>query len=160
MPGKKSPPQNRSAAANAVNSTIPQKPTVIAVQKQENFQGPLPAPDLLEHYEKILPGISERIMRMAEKEQALRGEAIDADQKQKVSLLEIAKNESDGALKAQNKGQNIGLSISVACILFALLCALLGKDNIIVLGFLAVTTASFIASFIPRAKDHQKQSTD
>lgn len=36
------------------------------------FIGPLPTPDALEKYEQIQPGIAERILQMAEKEQAER----------------------------------------------------------------------------------------
>jgi uncharacterized membrane protein len=160
MPVKKFPPQKKSAAANAVNNAITQQKTVIATRKQEIFRGPLPSPDILEKYEKILPGISERIVAMAEKEQAMRETDITATQKQKAALLEIAKKESEGALKAQNKGQNIGLIIAGACILCALICALKGMNYLIVLGFLAVPTASFITAFFPRTKDTQKQSKD
>ncbi len=35
----------------------------------EHFSGPLPPPDLMDRYERILPGASERIFKMAEKEQ-------------------------------------------------------------------------------------------
>lgn len=38
----------------------------------QHFHGPLPPPELLEHYEKVLPGGAERIFKMAEKEQVHR----------------------------------------------------------------------------------------
>ena len=34
------------------------------------MSGPLPTPDILPGYDEVLPGAAERIMRMAEKEQA------------------------------------------------------------------------------------------
>ena len=40
------------------------------------FRGPLPLPSHLEHYEQILPGAAERILRMGEAEQAARHEQI------------------------------------------------------------------------------------
>ena len=36
------------------------------VQRAEFYQGPLPHPAQLEHYESILPGLAERIVTMAE----------------------------------------------------------------------------------------------
>lgn len=36
------------------------------------FQGPLPSPEVLDGFEKVLPGSAERIMCMAEKEQEAR----------------------------------------------------------------------------------------
>lgn len=40
-------------------------------------EGPLPAPDTFEGYERILPGSADRILCMAEKEQAARHKAQD-----------------------------------------------------------------------------------
>ncbi len=34
----------------------------------QSFSGPLPHPDLLRHYNEILPGVAERIFSMAEAE--------------------------------------------------------------------------------------------
>lgn len=41
--------------------------TLLAVAKR--FSGPLPPPEALEHYERVLPGGAERIIAMAEREQ-------------------------------------------------------------------------------------------
>ena len=43
--------------------------TIMAIERSSSFRGPLPPPDILEGYEKILPGASERILKMAEKQQ-------------------------------------------------------------------------------------------
>lgn len=51
-----SPPKNES------------KPGTV-VHQQASFKGPLPLPAHLEQYEQILPGLAERIVRMAEKSQ-------------------------------------------------------------------------------------------
>lgn len=40
-----------------------------AIEKSSSFRGPLPPPEILAGYEKILPGASERILSMAEKQQ-------------------------------------------------------------------------------------------
>ncbi len=48
----------------------------ISVSKiqQETFMGPIPHPDLLKGYEEILPGAADRILTMAENEEAHRHE--------------------------------------------------------------------------------------
>lgn len=124
--------------------------TQLIAAKSETFEGPLPHPDILARYENILPGIADRIVRMAEAEQNARHSAIDQDAKNKSTLVDIAAKESAGALEAQKKGQNIGLAISLVCVLCAIVCALMDKPTIVTCAFLAVPTASLIGSFMPK----------
>jgi uncharacterized membrane protein len=42
---------------------------LVAVETSLTLSGPLPAPDVIGGYEKVLPGSADRIIRMAEKEQ-------------------------------------------------------------------------------------------
>lgn len=147
------------------SSPIPTSPTVddpVAVlepidestlskkKSRKFFTGPLPHPDTLEQYEKILPGIAERIVKMAEAEQKARHSAIEQDGRNKTALVEIANKESKGALEAQKKGQNIGLFITCACVVCSVICALLDKPVVVTCAFLAVPTASYIGSFMPK----------
>ncbi len=124
--------------------------TQVIAAKSETFEGPLPHPDILARYENILPGIADRIVRMAEAEQNARHSAIAQDAKNKSALVDIAAQESAGALEAQKKGQNIGLAISLVCVLCAIVCALMDKPAIVTCTFLAVPTASLIGSFMPK----------
>ena len=43
---------------------------------EESVTGPLPPPSMLAEYERICPGIADRIMKLSENEQAIRGEHI------------------------------------------------------------------------------------
>lgn len=43
--------------------------TLCAIEESSSFKGPMPPPEMLKGYEEILPGASERILRMAEKQQ-------------------------------------------------------------------------------------------
>lgn len=45
------------------NAVVPSRRGVIAA----SFEGPLPPPDMLEHYNNVVPGAAERILAMAEK---------------------------------------------------------------------------------------------
>ncbi|MCX8513822.1 MAG: DUF2335 domain-containing protein [Candidatus Pacebacteria bacterium] len=56
------------------------------------FSGPLPSPEILEKYNNILPGLADRIVQMAENQQAhrfgLENKVITADiQKQKIGSI-------------------------------------------------------------------------
>ncbi len=54
MQKKKFPPEPKPIA-NAVAATSGPGPQVVATQKSEAFAGPLPHPETLQQYEKILP---------------------------------------------------------------------------------------------------------
>jgi uncharacterized membrane protein len=43
-------------------------PASIEVTEATSFSGPLPPPDLLAEYEQVIPGLADRIVRMAEEE--------------------------------------------------------------------------------------------
>lgn len=51
------------------SSTVP---TVIRTEQQQIHSGPIPAPDVLQGYNDIVPDAAERIIQMAEKQQAHR----------------------------------------------------------------------------------------
>jgi uncharacterized membrane protein len=63
-----------SRPKQAQNSIPQQKPNQVvqAGAAAVQFHGPLPLPQLLEGYEKVVPGSAERIIRMAEEQQAHR----------------------------------------------------------------------------------------
>lgn len=149
MPEKNSM-QREQIADVKCNVPNAQSETQIISAKAESFEGPLPHPDILARYESILPGIADRIVRMAEAEQKARHSAIDQDAKHKSILVDTAAKESAGALEAQKKGQNIGLAISLICVLCAIVCALMDKPTIVTCAFLAVPTASLIGAFMPK----------
>jgi uncharacterized membrane protein len=48
------------------------KSIVHAAAVEEQFSGPIPHPNILESYNRILPGAAERILSMAEEEQKRR----------------------------------------------------------------------------------------
>ena len=89
---------------------------------------------------------------MAEEEQSCRLALAKTDTEHKAKLIEIADRESVASTQALARGQKIGLGISIACILFAFLCAYMSMDKWIAIAFLAVPTASFISAFIPRKR--------
>ena len=76
----------------------------------EQFQGPIPPPQILAGYEKLLPGSADRILCMAEKEtahrQIMETKAIDAE-------IEGLRNEA----KDIKRGQICGLIIGITALL-------------------------------------------
>ena len=61
---------NKPAATPIKN----ENPIVRKLAIQQSFSGPLPPPDLLGQYDAILPGLADRIVKMAEKQESHRHE--------------------------------------------------------------------------------------
>ncbi|HHQ4525524.1 DUF2335 domain-containing protein [Aeromonas veronii] len=90
-----------------------QKPEIKSMISREFFSGPLPPPKVLKSYETILPGTAERIIQMAEREQAHRH-----------SIDTIALN---GDINRDKRGQNYGLLLALS---FALITVVLGLNGL------------------------------
>ena len=73
----------------------------VEIMRSQSFRGPLPPPEMLDEYEKVLPGAAERIFKMAETEQ---GHRVSWERK---------------ALKAVTRGQWFGFTIAIVAILIS-----------------------------------------
>jgi uncharacterized membrane protein len=105
------------------------------------FSGPLPPPELLGHYEKLCPGSSDRIIRLAE-EEALHRRSIE----QSIARTEIeqAKRDSDES----GRGQICALLITLAAIGAGAYTALAGHEiagSIIGVGGIGSIVTTFLA---------------
>ena len=120
------------------NPAIPLLPSRVT-----SFEGPLPPPEILSQYERILPGMAERVIHMAEEEQRVRHEAVRNDDARKGELVNMANEE----VAMKKRGQIIGLSVIFICVVLAFVAAIIGIEKW--WAFLLVPTASLIASFMP-----------
>lgn len=85
---------------------VEQERTLLEVSKRELFVGPLPNPDALQKYEEVYPGIAERILKMAEIEQAER-------HAQKRELIELERKNQ----RALNFNVRLGLFLAFGSVL-------------------------------------------
>jgi len=96
----------------------PQKNQRVEFKHTSLFIGPLPSPDLLAKYEDIHPGIAERILQMAEKEQVER-------HRQEQQLIEMERKNQRSLNWNVIRGQVLAffsvLVISALCAYFAFL---------------------------------------
>ena len=84
---------------------------VCAMMKQTSYRGPLPHPEILKEYEKILPGAAERILVMAE-----------SQQKHRMSMEEtIIKSQTGQSKNGQKWGGCLTIFFGVLSLGFALL---------------------------------------
>lgn len=159
MPIKKSPQTKRTVAANAVNSAIGQE-KVTVLTKSAHYEGPIPPASELTNYDNVIPGLAERIVLMAEKEQESRLTEVKNEDCRKDRLIEIADAESKSAIKGQRRGQWMGWSISMACVASAIFSICIGAHESVTIAFLAVPTAALVGAFIPKINTLIKRRPD
>lgn len=94
-------------------------PEAQQVRIERSFSGPLPPPDALDHYERILPGAAERILRMAE----IEGE------ERRANVAKLVSTET----KVEKRGQLMAFAVAVL--------GLVGSFFLIKWGFEVIGTA-------------------
>lgn len=121
--------------------TPAQSPAQFVIQ-QQSFAGPIPPPQIMEAYERILPGSADRILKMAEKQ---------SDHRQGLENQVVA-----GNLAAQVRGQRYAGG----------LCALLFGGSIYLLSngiqigglsTLALAVAGIVSTFIYGRSRQEKE---
>ena len=108
------PTEQTSASSEAPQPSEPLRENVPEEIYSARFSGPLPPPSSFREYDKVLPGSAERILGMAEDEQAGRHGW------EKAAL--------DGALKENARGQYLGAILSVIFAGVAVFLAMNGRE--------------------------------
>src|SRR5438270_11158238 len=93
------PRQDRSDRSSSYSESI--------IRSQASFSGPLPPPEILGQYEKLCPGSSDRIIRLAE-EEAIHRRSIE----QSLARTEMDQVRSDA--EESRRGQFCALIITLA----------------------------------------------
>ena len=110
-PQNSAPSSLSTAPAATPTNSAPAKATTATVTRQE-FRGPLPRPEDLEHYDQIVPGGAERLFAMAERE---------AKHRQDIERTALSSVAHEGRL-----GQILGIVAVVFLSATAVACAYLG----------------------------------
>jgi uncharacterized membrane protein len=115
-----------------------------------SFAGPLPAPEILGGYEEVLPGLADRVVRMAEKEQHFRHES----GREVGRSIEMAARSNESA---RTRGQWFGLVVALAGISGAVALGVADKQTAAsVLG--GTTLLSLVSTFIVGQQSRQRQA--
>ena len=153
QPKPPSPAPPKAPASIPVASNLPPKEVLdslpenvrIALIESASFSGPLPPPSMFGEYDRVLPGSAERILRMAEREQAHR--------------MNWETTALGGDIRQEQYGQWFGLLIAVLCIGSAVYLAMNGQTT--VAGILAGTSALGLAGrFIQGKRDESQREED
>ncbi len=81
----------------------------------ESFQGPIPPPSILEHYEQLQPGFAERILAMAER--------------QGMHRMQLETTALTGQLKRSSRGQVFGFVLGLVGLIAGSFCIYSGHDT-------------------------------
>lgn len=120
----------------------------LVVSAGVSFVGPLPPPEMLAKYEEVQPGLVDRIVSMAEREQAHR-------HVQEASLVA-------GELRKQTLGQALGFGVTIAGLATTFGCAVYGHGTTAaIIG--TVNLVSVVSVFVlgrrPEAAQRSEPST-
>lgn len=109
------------------------------------WTGPLPPPAALEKFDQLIPGGADRILSMAEQEQAHR---IDCE-KQALPL----------AIRESKRGQYMGVAVCLAAIAGAVIVALLGGPWQVAVALVGVPVLGAVQAFLP-GRNQQSKPTE
>ena len=106
-------PHSESALESAENSSTGVA-SVTATASMSTFSGPLPRPEILAQYDKVLPGLAERIVSMAERREE--------------HQQSIEKTVVEGGSKRADRGLIIGAIVAIILILCGTFLVYNGHD--------------------------------
>lgn len=124
-----------------------------AVLEQKSHSGPLPTPSDLQHYEDVLAGLAERIVRLAERP----SEEYAAEREHRQSIEMALATHSRHYRYA---GLIMGFSIAAACVIAAIAFAAVGSVTA-ALVFLGIPLVGLVGNFVRGAVSvRDKRSED
>lgn len=108
--------KSKKTKAEVAQNVAQQDESVQIIQQLRHFAGPLPSPENLLNYDKIIPGTANRIIEMAEKNQEQR--------------LYIDKIMAESDVKKSLRGQIFGFAVAVIAFTVATVYAFLNQKEI------------------------------
>jgi hypothetical protein len=118
------------------------------VVTQALHQGPLPTPQDLFEYDRLLPGSAERIIAMAEREQAHRMNLEDMTQRAEIrhrdELVAAQRENSRGVFRSDLAGQTLGWGLALCCVGGAVYTAVMGAHPAVSIALVSLPIASII----------------
>ena len=118
----------------------------IMVVQQEFFSGPIPHPRLLAEYERLMPGSTDRFLKMAESQQAHR--------------MELEGTAVKSQLKSNERGQLFGFVLSTLVIIAGIVLFVLGMPWFgvsLIGGISLVLVVLFLGGKLHMAADLKKK---
>lgn len=135
--------------------------TTVAETRVVAHSGPLPSPDVLAGYDRLLPGAAERILQMAEREQNARitldQTQLEADIEHRAQMTAMQKRVHTGSFISDYLGQFFGFVIALCCLAGAGYSGIIQGNWIVAAVFLSLPAVGMIQA-IRGMKSRQKES--
>ena len=109
---------------------------------EQHFQGPIPPPNIMEAYDRILPGSADRILKLTEQQFEHR--------------VAIENKVIDSKIISERRGTLLGFSLAVFIILASVILILKDKD-IAGLAGIIITVTSLLLAFMYGKKSNIKE---
>lgn len=109
---------------------------------EQLFQGPIPPPNIMEAYDRILPGSADRILKLTEQQFEHR--------------IAIENKVIDSKIISERRGTLLGFSLAVFIILASVILILKDKD-IAGLAGIIITVTSLLLAFMYGKKSNIKE---
>lgn len=119
--------------------------------EERHIAGPLPPPEILLQYKKIIPDAPERLLALVEKEQAHRHENEN-------KMTEAVVADSKAARAADTRGDIIAIVTFIACMALGLFILIQGYSEVIAGSLVGAPLISSIGAFIFKRKKSQASS--
>lgn len=116
----------------------PSESSTRTIVQQAQWAGPIPPPAALEHFEQVLPGGADRIVRMAEQEQSHR--------------IECEKVQMTAMIADTRRGQFLGAVVAILALLGAVLNSYLGGPWQVSMALVGVPIAGVVRALIDGRK--------
>lgn len=117
----------------------------VAVQVRQEFNGPIPPPEILAQYDQIMPGLGQKIIDQFLSETAHRHDV-------ESRTVSINKSITDGTMLERKNGQRYGFAIFVFMLIAIVYLAMNDHDG--VAGILGGTTmVAVIGLFVVRRQE-------
>lgn len=135
-------------ARSGSNPALSAAATTLTETRVTAHAGPMPAPDTLDGYERVLPGSAERILRMAEKQQEgrlqLERMQLQADIDHRNEMAQIQRAVHRGSFISDYIGQAFGVIVALACVGFAAYAGIWKENWIVAALFLSLPVVGIV----------------
>jgi uncharacterized membrane protein len=123
------------------NNTDPQPGELVAAQLSMVYRGTVPPPNVVEAYEKMIPGAADRFLQMAEREQQRR---IDNEK----ASAELARAQEENGKANYRWGLICSCGLMVFYLIIMFVCVLLKAPTEFLVAMLGVPALSAIAGIV------------
>ncbi len=113
---------------------------IMEVQRTESFSGPLPSPEILKGYSEVIPDAPERLLRMAERQNA---HDMEMDQEN----MRLARRSMDRGFNAARRGQILGFILGIILIGCGVYLTKFGFESVGLVIF-STSLVAVIANFV------------